>query len=784
MLCTFFLISVTTTAYGKITNDQKKLIIDEQLQLAEGLTARGYYKQAINEYEDIIKRFPGNKFTQEAWSQLAYTQSRVGEKEAALNTYNTFLTKYPDSPIYIAVKINYASLLGSFDVKEKAETAIRILNEIINSETVSEQLKEAASFYIAEIYNKTNKLETAKDIYTKLGEKALNNKNVYRAFALLKTAKLYSEENQQEKAIDIYNTLIENKKLKEEITIEAFQSLAVLYTNRKMYEQAANTYKKLILRFPKTEQGGQAIYFRLECLFQAKKYNMLIQEVDKLLTSSLALNRERLFFIKACTLQQQSLYAAAYKIFLKVLDKKKSSDFYRQSAIQSIICLLKVQKNSEAMIAAIKFSDDMFLSQNVKEIIYSSVAENIKKNSKLISFWEKAIGSIADKKLKVWIEYRLALCYEKANLPSKALSCYNNIIKNKDIKIYPYALNGIISCNLTLEEYEEADKYLDKIITEYSNSTFLPNAVLTKTEIYIRNKKYNEAFNILNKYKNRLMESQAWARAVYYFGCLNYIRENWNKAEENFKKILSNDTLSVHEQVESKLYLGLIYIEKDNIKEAKKLLSPIIKQKSVLNYCNYDTILKLGYFFLKIKSYEIAEQCFYKIIDNKDNDILQEVFVGLADTKLAQNNLSSAIKYYKKAAFVKSSSSDTNIVLSKLGKILLADNKDEEALLIFQKILENPIDSASTIEARMGMAKILAKQPNRILKANRYAMSVFILSKNPKLCIEAMLLSIKLSIQAKKFKEAENTWNELTKRFPESLENEEVQLKRSIIMNK
>ena len=94
-----------------ITNDQKKLIIDEQLQLAEGLTMRGYYKQAISEYKDIIKRFPNSALIQEAWAQLAYVQAKEGNNKEAIETYNTFLKNYPLSSIYTAVKINYADFL-------------------------------------------------------------------------------------------------------------------------------------------------------------------------------------------------------------------------------------------------------------------------------------------------------------------------------------------------------------------------------------------------------------------------------------------------------------------------------------------------------------------------------------------------------------------------------------------------------------------------------------------------------------------------------------------------
>ena len=799
VLSNVFLISVNSTASTRITNDQKNLLIDEQLQLADGLTVRGYYKQAIIEYKDILKRFPNSELIQNAWAQLAYTQSKAGEKKTALDTYNTFFTKYPKSSIYTSVRINYSRLLGSIDNKDKRETAIKILTEISNSKLVSEQLKEAASYYLAEIYSNTSNLESAKNIYSSLSTKTLNDENIYRAYALLKLAQIYSEDNQQKKSIEIYNTLIEHGKLKDEITIDAFQSLAVLYTNQKKYEQAAGIYKKLSSRFPKTKQGEQAVYYRLECLYQAKKYSTVIHEIDKLLNSTPSIKAEKLLYIKACSLQHQFLYTDAYTFFLKVLDRKNDPDFYRYSAIQSIICLLKIKKNSEASVLAIKFSDDKYLPPNIKKSILNIVSEHTPKSSNLISFWEKAVNSIQDKIIRGWAEYRLALCYEEANLPSKALHCYNNILKSGLKKMYPYALHGIVTCNINLENYKEADKYINQIISEYSHSPVFPNAILTKVGVYMGENEYNDAFNTLHKYNNELLKSPAWAKAVYYFGCINYIRENWDEAEANFKEILSNNNLSHREQTESKLYLGLIYIEKNNFNKAEKLLTPLIsldskhlskvyvekrttnKQKTALDYCNQDTILKLGYFFIKVKNYQTAESCFNKLLNNKDEVILQDAFLGLAETQIAQKNLRSAARYYKRAALINTSESNTNMILAKLGKVLLVDDKNEEAVLIFQKILEHPMDKDSTIEARMGVAIILAKQPGKILRANRYAMSVFILSKNSELCIQAMTLSIKLSIQAKNFKEAINTWTELSSRFPEYLKGKKIQEVKKLI---
>ncbi len=758
-----------------ITNDQKKLIIDEQLQLAEGLAIRGYYKQAINEYKDIIKRFPNSALIQEAWAQLAYVQAKDGKNKEAINSYNIFLKNYPLSSIYTAVKINYARLLGSLKEKNKREEGINILKEIIDDETTSLHLKEAAAFYLAEIYHTTGKKQDAMDIYEDLGNRTLNKKQIYRAYALLKIANYYTAEKKQQKAIEIYNNIIDNDNLNDEVRIDGYQDLALLYTKNKQYELAADIYGRLAKQFPKTEQANQAVYHKLECLYFAKQYALTVSEIDKLLKSSFIHDKEKLYFIRACSLQQQTLYSAAFKSFMKVIEFKHNTDFYRQAAMQSINCLEKEDKVSEIITLTLKFINDQLLTLQNKKIIIETSAQTINTTQKRVIFWKEVVSSLSDKRIENWCEYKLALSYLDNHQVNEALTHLKNVLNGENKELHPYALNSIISCYLLLNDIKEANKYLDKVIEEYSKSSIFPNALLTKIEICINEQKFDEAYTILNKYNKTLMESENWPKAVYYLGCINYIKENWNEAQANFEKIMSNPNLSNSERSESKLYLALIHIEKRNNKEALKLLLPLIKDNDIINYCNQNIILKLGSFFLETKHYSEALLCFKKIVETTtDNLTEQNAYSGIAKSYLEQGNLADSIKYYKKAAFIKPATANTNIELANLANTLLKDNKPEEALIIFQKILETPSDNKSTIEARMGMARILSKDPDRILRANRYAMSVFILSKNPELCREAMLLSIKLSIKANNIDEAENTWNEYCTNFPKYTEDKKA----------
>jgi hypothetical protein len=53
-------------------------------------------------------------------------------------------------------------------------------------------------------------------------------------------------------------------------------------------------------------------------------------------------------------------------------------------------------------------------------------------------------------------------------------------------------------------------------------------------------------------------------------------------------------------------------------------------------------------------------------------------------------------------------------------------------------------------------------------------MAVFILGTDPDLCVEAMLLSVRLSLRQGRPDEAASTWRELRHRFPDALASDEA----------
>jgi len=769
-----FVFSFKLLGSSTINNDEKKLLINEQLRLADGLVERGYFNNAINEYENLISRFPNNRLVDEAWAQLAYAQSKSGNIKNAFKTYQTFLKNFPNSPIHTAVKINYARLLGSQKSINDKKKSLEILKNTLILNNISEPLKEAAQFYTAEIYSDLNEHNKAFVIYSELSSKSLSDKFIFRIYALFKIAERDYNNKMYNQAILHYERIIEKINSNDEIVMDALQSLAMIYIQQLKYDSAAIIYGRLITRFSGTDQSKKAEYYRLECLYRGGKYTLVVKESDSLLSSDKSVNKELIYYLKASSLMKLDYYSSAYTCFTEILETGKDSEYYQESAIKSIICLLKQNRNKHAEVSAIDLSNSKILTEETKEAILELVAKSLHDDNKLIAFWTLVQESVKGRILSSWISYNLGMVLENSGQFTKALRQYDKILKSDDQLLLPFALNGIISCRLALGSVDDTQKFLDRIINQHQDSPVFPNAVIIKTELLIKNNQFKEALELLNKYQFKLSDTLVNNRARFYLGSLLFIEKKWDKSEGYFLNLLLEKGIPEDELIEVEVYLGLIYIEKQEIDKANKILIPLIINNVIFEYCSNETILKLSEFFSDQKNYNISKICFNWLVQCDNIEISQEALVGLANIMIKEDKSTLALQYLRKASLIGGDTIQSNIALNKLGELLVELNRNQEAVLVFQKILSSHTDKNSAAEARFGMAEVLSKDPGRLTRANYYAMSVFILSNDPKLCIKAMILSIRLSIRLEKLKEAKNTFNELIKRFPDALKLKEV----------
>ncbi len=754
----------------EIINDQKQLLINEQLRLAEGLQSRGNCDLAIKEYQSLIKHFPDDALVAEAWSRLGDTFAAAGKIDEALECYTSFLAKFPSSPIIPAVKINLARAQSQKGGPENLAKAVASLNEITGSSGgVSEEVKEYAAYCLAGVLKGTGEKAKALELYASLASKPFTAERPSRAFAALELAAAEKSQGQFDGAIARYQSVADSAGAPPEAVNSALQFLAAAYVEKNEHAMAADAYGRLAVLFPDTKSGEEALYSRLECLYHAKEYNKLIEETDSVLKNTGAtanIDVDRLNFLRACALQTQGFHAGALTYFSKIVDNGKETDAFRQSAIQSVACLMTIGKEKEAVAAATKYLADPRLACADKLKIVGLVADKITDSTLAVPLWEMATGQKETPQLAARGRYELGAAKLRAGDLAEAKKCFEMVMAGGAPGLAPYALMGLADILSASGDAEGAGTSLNRLLTDYPDSPLAPDALFRLAESLLRCGKEEMAAERLSDLKIRFKGHPLWGRSVLLLGLIDYGRGDMDAAETCLDLALREGSLSDSERIEAMACLAWTMAGKGDEKGALELLQPVLKSPRLLSAAQPNVIARLGDFFIKVKRPDMGRECFSKLLEDKDKSIKQKALIGFGRACLDLDQLDDAIARLKEAADLAADPAQTSTALAELGTALVKKGRKDEAVLMFEKCLENPADKTAASNARLGLARIFADSPDRLATANRYAMAVFILSDDPAICPEAMLLSIELSLAQDRMDEAKGTWNELVRRFP------------------
>lgn len=775
--CVFLIICSLRISSAPVTNDQKKIYLDEQLRLADGLMQRKHYALAIEEYQRLIRRFPNDELAAEAWSQLAEAFAAAGNIPQSIITYNHFFRKFPNVRTSDASKINYAKILCKTGDPKNKDMGISILLNIKNMNDKSELLRDAATYYLAKIYYDSGEKIKADSEFKLLADKKITSKDqIFRALARLELAMTFKEEKKNNDALEILKSLTENKNTAPEVLDTALQVTAAIYCEQKQFLQASETYKQLFILLPETKSGKEALYKQLECLLFAKEYANLIRESDNYLRNfqNNDLDINRLFFLKAYALQQQKSFKSALELFLKILDsREKDSDFFQKAAYQSIECLIAEKKLKKAYDTAQKFISNPHISADIRIDIVSLIISNTEKLEDSIRFLVIAISKCKNKKLKNNLLLKLADQQLESDQVENAIANYRIVSATANKKLRPYGLMGAASCLRKLGKNKDALAAYETIIKDFSDSESLPEALLQSALIMLND---NNNPVIAQKYllaiKKNFRTHPLCRYALFYLGYLNFYGENWENAEADFMELLQGKNSDPALAANAKLYLGWTYLKSDRKKESLEIFNNLIKTPQVIEMASPELLTLLGKIFLESNNPDAAMTCYNILLKSPDKIHNQQALLGLSFVEKQHGNAEKTVSYLREAIKLEADPETTCEACAYLGETLAAHGNKSEALLFFEKCLESPADRNASARARLGVARILSEEKDRLQTANRYAMSVFILCNDPEISSEAMLLSMDLSLRMGKYSEAQSTWLELEKRFPEIAKGE------------
>ena len=770
-----------------VTDDQKILYIDEQIRFADGLVSREHYDLAIAEYRRLIAKFAGDPLLAEVWVQLAEAYAAKKDFEKAFSTFNTFFQKFPRSRIFPAARLKYALVLYKSGSSSNKEKAFSILNELKSDNSVPAVIRDAAGFHSGKLYLSEHKIKQAESEFQSVAAGAVKQspEDDFKAYALIEVVKMLKQRGQTAAAFKRIAPLVHDSRLNKDISLQAHWMLGELYYDTGQYQKAADTFAEFTILFPQSAVLKDALYKRLQALYMMKNYAKIVSDTDRLIKDNRLTGKdwERFYCIQSAALAKMNFNDKAVAPLKYVLQNSRDNTMLQFAAYKLVELQLKKGDLTGAMASAEKYMADPSFSRDTLKDMVLLITDycGADAGEKIL---QKALKRIkGDSNNAALLNLKLGAVLINAGKPEEALQIYRSIAAGGIKTFMPYAIMGEAQALEKLGKTEgAADKY-KQLIKEYPKSELYPEAMLRIAVMYIGNTKDWETSKIyLAELLKRFPDKPVANLASFYQGYIAFYEKKYKSSEEILTKLQHKRTLDRDLRRDINIYLlwSLLKLEKS---DALILLFNSIKDRGrLLNGAASPFLAELGAALIT-KNPSAARLCFQELLNRKNGNDQQLGYIGLSDIAIEKGDVVKGIELLRKAVKIKGNPKVANEAMISLGNLLVKRGQSEEAVLVFEKSLDNPYDKKTAAAARLGLAKILSAQPERLKTANRYAMSVFILSKDKQICSEAMLLSINLSLKLKDKKSAQTTWDEFKKRFPDLLKTEEAQ-KTALLLKK
>ncbi len=751
----------------EVSNDQKKLYIDDQIRFADGLAQRGHRALAIEEYQRLIARFPDDEFAAEVWIQLAAAYAENGDIENAKKTFQTFFEKFPESRIRHAAMLRLALVLDSSGGPEDKTRGLALLEKLKNTQTAPEGIREATIYHVGKIRLRDGDRDGAEREFRSIVGKPISDPlHVFRVHAAMELARMLPFNE----AMLLLTPMLDSPGVDTETQKSLLWQLAERLFTEKDFPAAAEIFARITVIFPGTPIAMNATFRRIECLYNGGDYTLAISEAERALSSPYTQDsgvKERFLYIKALSLKQLKSFPQAINIlqsFIKI-DSGGISPIAALAVLPYVECLIAEGRmkdaEQEVLLRALrKDLPDNTLRDIVVVLINASGAD-----PKYIQLVESTLKSLTPG-TGAYDSLRLkkADLMMRKNDAEASAKLYSEIASDGLEQSRPSALMGLAASQISLGHDKDAINTYQKVIKDFPGHQTAPDAMLRAAVTLLRDPSgWEAAAQYLDAIIERHPKASVANFAKFYQAFMMFEEKKYAQAAESFDKIIDQGDAPQGLKTDALVYKIWAFLKGGKHEAALAALKPEALEQAPLPF-----LLEFAENMMP-NNPEIAQNALHQIVKpekNASQKELQKAQLLLAETKIAAGKPVDAMESLRTAIEINADPRTTSLAQYSLGNILFERGKKQEAVMLFEKCLDNPVDKNASARARLGLVKILSTDPERLKTANRYAMSVFILSDDEDICSEAMLLSIKISLELGNKQEATATWKEFEARFP------------------
>ncbi len=666
-----------------------------QYQIADIYYEKGKFEDAIKEAKYLIEKFPNDERIPKAYYTIGWAFKELKMLDSSTFYFKSLIEKYPKDNLVphsmYQIGQNYFEK-GNYDV---AINWFKEITEKFKPETFKKEefekveLKAVRERRVFEAVTRRESEETPLEIVAKASlriadcYKAMDNfeeaiksyRNVISTYSLLpslietayiKMAQYTFEKKGLNEGILVYKEAIDRNFDKKPLQAKMQYLIAKAYQDSLQYDKAANEYDfyikaysevALLIDFPVED----AIYSKVICLYNAKKYRETISECDSFLIKFPASSYiSDMLFFKGISHLALAEYSDAEKCFVEIKTKYKNSPQYTHARIQLGRTFYESKRYDEAI---------------------NELNEILVENPKDLNRDE--------------VYYYMLLTYFDTQRYDSLLNVFSKISPSSSFFLPAFIK---VSKSFSIQnKFVEGEKFIKDVLktaeTLKDSVYFVPEVHFSLADIYIGQGKYKEAIDeltfVINDQKaNEILKLQSF----YARASLHYQLERYNDAVKDFETCLSNpkfkEVLSqLVSQVNEKLALS--YVKSGQIEKGINFVSKLIDvAPEPVEKTRYTAVLAEAYF--EAKDYKNAIKFANDVYqsDISDENIVSKAVYILANSHREMGEFDKALSVLSRASEKYPNSKFIQDVFFNVGAVYYDRGEYENAVEIFDRYLK------------------------------------------------------------------------------------------------
>lgn len=560
---------------------QDAMETQDRLQFADGLLRRDMYELAAKEY--LALSVNTNSPNREAiLFRLGECYRKLKRKDDAVKTYQRIITEYPKSDQVPRAKLQQTLLYKDSDREEDRQKAVQLFESLATPSTPLET-RGAALYHLGGTLEQLNRPQEATKRYEQIIQ-TLPNTDI-SLFASLRLAYILSRSSVQEEqrhAMGLYLDLIYKAK-NPEVVEEACYFAAQFALQNKRYEESANLFQILRVKYPKSAYLKRgAVYAGFANLY-AKRYKEALDAIAEVPKETPADTQEEVLYIKANALNNLEKGSEALVCFDQLLTQYPQGQYAASAHHQRILTVAKAGKHEEVLkLAAAFLNPPAELKPSLYWLQYES-ATALKRDDLAIQNLRLLVEKCPTSPLMKDALYQLARTLQHKESWQAATDAYR-----KFAELFPQdplAPNALFAAGACLIRHGQADSGLREwtiLLATYPKSSIVAETLYQKAFQELRSKNTRAANMTLDEFSRRFPTDKRIAEVFYWRANLFHQANELVEAEKLYRAALASTPPKEVER-ETMLALGLLMLQTNKKSEAADLFrllldSPIVER--------------------------------------------------------------------------------------------------------------------------------------------------------------------------------------------------------------